>query len=75
MPRRWKVLAAAATVTCLTSGYLLQRQLAPNGDVYQEARLFEAVLAHVRDYHVDSIGEPDLYRKATDGLLGRLKDP
>jgi carboxyl-terminal processing protease len=75
MPRRWKVLAAAATVTCLTSGYLLQRQLAPNGDVYQEARLFEAVLAHVRDYHVDSIGEPDLYRKATDGLLGRQKDP
>ena len=75
MPRRWKVLAAAAMVTCFTSGWLLQRQLAPNGDVYQEARLFETVLAHVRDYHVDSIGETDLYRKATDGLLGRLKDP
>jgi len=75
MPRRWKVLAAAAMVTCFTSGYLLQRQLAPNGDVYQEARLFETVLAHVRDYHVDSIGETDLYRKATDGLLGRPGDP
>jgi carboxyl-terminal processing protease len=75
MPRRWKVLAAAAMVTCFTSGWLLQRRLAPHGDVYQEARLFETVLAHVRDYHVDSLAETELYRKATDGLLGRLKDP
>jgi carboxyl-terminal processing protease len=37
--------------------------------------LFENVLAHVRDYHVDSIGEGDLYRKATDGLLAQLRDP
>ncbi len=70
MPRRWKVLAAAAMVTCFTSGWFLQRQLAPGGDVYQQARLFETVMAHVRDYHVDSIGEPELYRRAADGLLG-----
>jgi carboxyl-terminal processing protease len=75
MPRRWKVLAAVAMMTCFTSGWLLQRRLAPHGDVYQEARLFETVLAHVRDYHVDSVGETALYRKATDGLLGQLKDP
>jgi carboxyl-terminal processing protease len=75
MPRRWKVLAAAAMATCFTSGWLLQRRLAPQGDVYQEARLFETVLAHVRDYHVDSLAETELYRKAADGLLGRLKDP
>jgi carboxyl-terminal processing protease len=74
MPRRWKVLAAAAMVSCFTSGWFLQR-LAAGGEVYQQARLFENVLAHVRDYHVDSIGEPDLYRKATDGLLGQLRDP
>jgi carboxyl-terminal processing protease len=75
MPRRWKVLAAAAMVTCFTSGWFLQRQLAAGGDVYQQARLFENVLAHVRDYHVDSIGEPELYRKATDGMLAQLRDP
>ena len=75
MPRRWKVLAASAMAACFTSGWLLQRQLAAGGDVYQQARLFESVLAHVRDYHVDSIGEPELYRKATDGMLAELHDP
>jgi carboxyl-terminal processing protease len=75
MPRRWKLVAMVAMVTCFTSGWFLQRQVAAGGDVYQQARLFENVLAHVRDYHVDSIGESDLYRKATDGLLAQLRDP
>jgi len=75
MPRRWKVLAAVAMVSCFTSGWLLQRQVAAAGDVYQQARLFESVLAHVRDYHVDSTPEPELYRKATDGMLAQLRDP
>jgi carboxyl-terminal processing protease len=75
MPRRWKVLASVAMVSCFISGWFLQRQLAAGGDVYQQARLFENVLAHVRDYHVDSTGEPELYRKATDGLLTQLHDP
>jgi carboxyl-terminal processing protease len=75
MPRRWKVLATVAMVSCFISGWLLQRQLTAGGDVYQQARLFENVLAHVRDYHVDSITEPELYRKAADGLLAQLRDP
>lgn len=75
MARRWTVLPAAAMVTCFTSGWLLQRQVAAVGDVYQQARLFETVMAHVRDYHVDSIGEPELYRRAADGLLANLRDP
>ena len=75
MPRRWKVLATVAMVSCFISGWFLQRQLAAGGDVYQQARLFENVLAHVRDYHVDSIAEPELYRKATDGMLTQLRDP
>jgi carboxyl-terminal processing protease len=62
-------------VSCFISGWFLQRQLVAGGDVYQQARLFESVLAHVRDYHVDSITEPELYRKATDGLLAQLRDP
>ena len=77
MARRWAVLPAAAMVTCFTSGWLLQRQVSAGGrgDVYQEARLFETVLAFVRDYHVDSVAEPDLYRRAADGLLANLRDP
>jgi carboxyl-terminal processing protease len=75
MARRWTVLPAAAMVTCFTSGWLLQQEVAAGGDVYQQARLFETVMAHVRDYHVDSIGEPELYRRAADGLLANLHDP
>ena len=75
MARRWTVLPAAAMVTCFTSGWLLQRQAAAGGDVYQQARLFETVLTHVRDFHVDSLGEPELYRRAADGLLANLRDP
>ena len=75
MSRRWTVLPAVAMVTCFTGGWLLQRQVAAGGDVYREARLLETVLAHVRDYHVDSIGESELYRRAADGLLAGLGDP
>jgi carboxyl-terminal processing protease len=75
MARRWAVLPAAAMVTCFTSGWLLQRQVAAGGDVYQQARLFETVMAYVRDYHVDSLAEPELYRRAADGLLANLQDP
>lgn len=75
MPRRWKVLATVAMASCFISGWFLQRQLAAGGDVYQQARLFDNVLAHVRDYHVDSIAEPELYHKATDGMLAQLRDP
>jgi carboxyl-terminal processing protease len=62
-------------VACFTGGWLLQRQVSAGGDVYQQARLFETVLEHVRDYHVDSLGEPELYRRAADGLLAELRDP
>ena len=75
MPRRWKVLATVAMVSCFISGWFLQRQLTAGGDVYQQARLFENVLAHVREYYVDSIAEPELYHKATEGMLTRLRDP
>ena len=43
--------------------------------MYQQARLFDDVLGHVSAYYVDSIGETDLYQKATRGMLEQLKDP
>ena len=49
--------------------------LAIGADVYQQARLFEEVLAHVRDYHVDSLPESELYQRATEGMLKELHDP
>ncbi len=43
--------------------------------MYQQARLFDDVLGHVNAYYVDSIGETDLYDRATRGMLEQLKDP
>ena len=75
MPRRWTVLPAAALVACFTGGLVPPAPVGVSEDVYQQARLFEQVLAHVRDYHVDSLPERELYRRAIDGMLEQLHDP
>jgi carboxyl-terminal processing protease len=75
MPRRWIIPGLVALVACFSGGWLLQRQLGVSQDVYQQARLFEQVLAHVRDHQVDSLPESELYRRAIDGMLGELHDP
>ena len=75
MNRRWTVPAVAALVACFTSGWFLQSLVGARADVYREARLFETVLSHVRDYHVDSLAEAELYVRASDGLLKQLHDP
>jgi carboxyl-terminal processing protease len=75
MARRWTIVAVLALVVCFSAGWFLQRELAVGSDVYQQARLFENVLALVRDYHVDSVPESQLYQRATDGMLKEMHDP
>lgn len=75
MRQRWGLIALVAVISFLTGGWLLQRGAARDGDVYQQARLFDDVLSHVSAYYVDSIPQGDLYQKATNGLLAQLKDP
>lgn len=69
------VISAVAVVALTTGGWLLQREAMPVGVVYQQARLFEDVLAHVADFYVDSIDEEHLYQMAIDGMLDQLHDP
>jgi carboxyl-terminal processing protease len=75
MKQRWGVIGLVAVISFLSGGWLLQRGVANDGNVYQQARLFDDVLGHVSTYYVDSIGETDLYQKATRGMLEQLKDP
>ena len=75
MYRRWTIPAILVPVVCFSGGWLLQREVGAGSDVYQQARLFESVLAHVRDYHVDSLPESELYQRATLGMLKELRDP
>ena len=73
--RKLSVVAGIVVVALATGGWLLQREAGPTGSVYQQARLFEDVLAHVADYYVDSLDERRLYQMAIDGLLDELHDP
>src|SRR5204862_250968 len=73
--RKILVVAVISGVALATGGWLLQREAVPEGSVYQQARLFDDVLAHVADYYVDSLDEKQLYQMAIDGMLDQLKDP
>ena len=75
MKQRWGLITLVAVISFLSGGWLLQRGVASGGNVYQQARLFDDVLGHVSAYYVDSIGETDLYDRATRGMLEQLKDP
>src|SRR3989442_1517161 len=76
MKRKQIVFAIVTGVLALaTGGWLLQRGATPSGSVYQQARLFDDVLARVADFYVDSIDERQLYQMAIDGLLDQLHDP
>jgi carboxyl-terminal processing protease len=75
MKQRWGVIVTVSVISFLSGGWLLQRGTAVGGNVYQQARLFDDVLGHVSAYYVDSLGETDLYEKATEGMLEQLKDP
>ena len=57
MKERWGVIGVVAVISFLSGGWLLQRGVASDGNVYQQARLFDDVLGHVSTYYVDSIGE------------------
>jgi carboxyl-terminal processing protease len=73
--QRILVVTGLAAVALASGGWFLQRGQPAPGSVYQQARLFDEVLAHVADYYVDSLDERQLYQMAIDGLLGQLKDP
>ena len=75
MRQRWGVIFVVSVISFLSGGWLLQRGTGVGGNVYQQARLFDDVLGHVSAYYVDSLGETDLYQKATQGMLEQLKDP
>ena len=75
MRNRWGLTAAVAIVSFFTGGWLLQQGVKNDGNVYQQARQFDDVLSYIDRYYVDSLGESELYQRATDGLLEELHDP
>jgi hypothetical protein len=68
MRNRWGLIAAVAIVSFFTGGWLLQQGVKNDGNVYQQARLFDDVLSYIDRYYVDSLGESELYNRATNRI-------
>ncbi|HET6796357.1 MAG TPA: S41 family peptidase [Gemmatimonadales bacterium] len=72
---RWCGLLAIVALAVISGGWLLRRKAAPDGTVYQQARLFENVVGSIHTHYIDSISEGDLYQTAANALVGSLRDP
>ena len=72
---RWGGLIAILSLSILTGGWLLRQKAAPEGTVYQQARLFENVVGSIHSHYIDSLGEGDLYQTAAKALVSSLHDP
>src|SRR5829696_10252286 len=72
---RWGGLLAILVLAIISGGWLLRRKAAPDGSVYQQARLFENVVASIHDHYIDPLGEGDLYQTAAKALVASLHDP
>jgi len=73
--QRFLPLVVVGLLSFLSGGWLLQRGTSRSGDVYEKARLFNDILAHIADYSIDSLAEGQLYEMAVDGLIEQLNDP
>jgi carboxyl-terminal processing protease len=72
---RWGGLIAVLVLAIISGGWLLRRKAAPSGTVYQQARLFENVVASIHTNYIDSLAEGELYQTAAKALVASLHDP
>ena len=72
---RWFALSTVLAIAFVSGGWLLRPAPAAGGGVYQQARLFEHVVAAINQHYIDSLGEGDLYQRASSALVGSLQDP
>jgi carboxyl-terminal processing protease len=76
LPRaRWIALFTIVAISFVSGGWLLRPAPAAEGGIYQQARLFEHVVAAINRHYIDSLGEGDLYQRAATALVGSLQDP
>ncbi|MBI4519896.1 MAG: S41 family peptidase [Gemmatimonadetes bacterium] len=71
------VLAPVAVVSLamLTGGWLLQRGVRQEQNVYLQVRLLQEVVSHIADKYVREIPATQLYHDAIDGVISGLDDP
>jgi carboxyl-terminal processing protease len=72
---RWVALCTIVALSFLSGGWLLRPAPAAGGGVYEQARLFEHVVAAINRHYIDSLAEGDLYERAAGSLVKSLGDP
>src|SRR5690349_1199322 len=72
---RWGVLGLTALVLLASSGWRRGSRPVADGNVYEQARLFETVLNTIHRPYIDSLSEGELYQAAAAALVNALGDP
>ena len=72
---RWVALTSIVAISFLSGAWLTRAKPSAEGNVYQQARLFENVVGAIHRHYIDSMGEGDLYQRAANALVGSLNDP
>ncbi len=75
MKKRLGALAFVAVLSFLSGGWLLNREPAAEGNLFQQARILETVLSVIHDHSLDSPAEPEMFQNAARNLVAQLKDP
>ena len=75
MNSRTLTVAAALGTALVGGGWIIGRGLNVRETDFTNARLFDTVLGHVRQFYVDSISDSTLYERAMVGMLRELEDP
>ena len=72
---RWVALTTIVAISFVSGAWHTRAKPAAEGNVYQQARLFENVVGAINRHYIDSMGEGDLYQRAANALVGSLNDP
>jgi carboxyl-terminal processing protease len=72
---RWVALTSVIATSFLSGAWLTRAKPSVEGNVYQQARLFENVVGAIHRHYIDSLGEGDLYQRAASALVTSLNDP
>ena len=72
---RWVALTSVVAISFLSGAWLTRAKPSAEGNVYQQARLFENVVGAIHRHYIDSMGEGDLYQRAANALVTSLNDP
>ena len=72
---RWIALTSVVAISFASGAWLTRAKPSAEGNVYQQARLFENVVGAIHRHYIDSMGEGDLYHRAANALVTSLNDP